>query len=335
MIYGENVDAAKRYKEEYVEGFDRIIIEREAEGAFVRDGFVKKIFADQQGAREEFKKMLGWPLCEDRGTITEPETEKLFEQEEYTIYRMRFEILAGLKLTGLFFKKNDDKERPLIIVQHGGLGSPELMSGFYNGDSSNYNDVSERVLKFDVNIFAPQLILWNEEYYGVEHKRREIDARLKRVGSSVTAVEIYGIQKIIDYFEQKPYVKNFGMIGLSYGGFYTLFTTACEVRIKSAISCSFFNDREKYAWSDWTWNNSAYSFSDAEIACLVYPRHLCIEVGDQDELFDIESAHREFDRLKKHCAEVGTEWVDFVSFNGGHEFCHSDEPIKRLVDDLV
>ena len=157
MIYGENVDAAKRYKEEYVEGFDRIIIEREAEGAFVRDGFVKKIFADQQGAREEFKKMLGWPLCEDRGTITEPETEKLFEQEEYTIYRMRFEILAGLKLTGLFFKKNDDKERPLIIVQHGGLGSPELMSGFYNGDSSNYNDVSERVLKFDVNIFAPSL----------------------------------------------------------------------------------------------------------------------------------------------------------------------------------
>jgi len=149
---------------------------------------------------------------------------------------MQFTVLDGVKISGLLFKQECNEARPLVLVQHGGWGTPETASGFY-GYTGNNNDMLHRVIKYGVHAFAPQLLLWKEDEYEVDFNRRRIDARLKRVGSSVTAVEIFALQKILDYFEQKEYVSEFGMIGLSYGGFYTLFTAAVEKRIKSCISC--------------------------------------------------------------------------------------------------
>jgi fermentation-respiration switch protein FrsA (DUF1100 family) len=61
------------------------------------------------------------------------------------------------------------------------------------------------------------------------------------VGSSVSAVEIYGIKRILDYFENKPFVSNLGMIGVSYGGFYTLFTAALDTRIKATVASTMYD----------------------------------------------------------------------------------------------
>ena len=328
MLYKENSDITKKYKEEYVNGFERIIRKREQQAETVRSSH--DVFENQEKYRRELCEMLGYPLI---GIINEAETtvsmEKLSDEDDFSVYRMHFTILDAITLTGLFFKQNGNERKPLAIVQHGGDGTPELMSGFYE-NTANYNDMTERILKFGVHAFAPQLLLWDN----VLCDRRAIDARLKRVGSSVAAVEIYAIRKILDYFETKEYVKNFGMAGLSYGGFYTLFTAAVETRIKAAVSCSFFNTRDMCFASDWTWQNSAEKFDDAEIACLVYPRNLCIEVGKHDELFNCKGAELSFEKLKKKCANVGTDWVDFVEFDGLHEFCKDDEPLKHLADIL-
>ncbi len=154
------------------------------------------------------------------------------------------------------------------------------------------------------------------------------------MGSSITAVEVYAVQRILDYFGKQDYVKNFGMIGVSYGGFYTLYTSAVDTRIKSAISSVFFNTRDKYDWSDWTWRDSAFIFDDAQVACLVYPRKLRIQIAKNDELFDYRLGEQSFAELKELCKTVGIEWVDFNVFEGVHEFCKDDAPIKALVDEL-
>ena len=185
-----------------------------------------------------------------------------------------------------------------------------------------------------VHAFAPQLLLWNREKYGVQFDRVNIDARLKRVGSSITAVELYGLMRILDYFESKDNVSNFGMVGLSYGGFYTLFLSAIDKRIRSAISCSFFNTRDQIPWSDWTWFGSAEKFDDAEIACLVYPRKLCIEIGTNDQLFDVTYGVKSYERVLELCKDVGTDWVSFITFEGTHEFHKDDAPIKALVEEI-
>ena len=333
--YCENIEASKKCKEKYADGLNSLILTRQEQLAQKRTLYCKDIFSDTEKYRNDLKKMLGWPLI-DYSDLELPNVKstKLAEEDGFTIYRMQFEILDGVEMAGLYFEMNGAEKKPLILVQHGGYGTPELISGLYDGNTSNYNHMLERVIKLGVHAFAPQLLIWEREKYGVTYDRANIDARLKRVGSSITAVELYGLIRILDYFETKDNVSNFGMVGLSYGGFYTLYLSAIDTRIKSAISCAYYNTRDAYPWNDWTWLRSAEQFDDAEVAALVYPRKLCIELGTNDEVFDFENGIKSFKRLLELCQNVGTDWLSFLEFSGTHEFCKDDNPIEALVKDI-
>lgn len=331
MNYREGERATEKFRKEYLDGLYALIERREKEGEAAREK--NDLFGEAEKHREALKKMLGWPLCGgEYGEMPAPTEELLSEEEGYRVYRMSFEFLEGVRLSGLYVKHNGEEKRPFCVVQHGGAGTPELICGV-RGDTSNYNDMAKRVFDEGINVFAPQLLLWNKEKYGVEYDRNAVDAMLKRVGSSVAAVEIYAIRRIFDYFEAKPYTKSLGMVGLSFGGFYTLFTHAVDTRIKAAISCSFFNERKKYPWASWVWENSAYLYSDAEICCLTYPRKMWIEIGDKDELFSAEAGKREFERFEE-LARGKDKWVSLNVFDGNHEFYCKDEDIKALAKEL-
>ena len=333
MLYREDKELSAGTKQAYIDGLNRLLAQRQALSQQLRDSYCKDFFSRQEEHRTALRQMLGWPLTEEKPLSPPAATAELLSREDgYCIYRMQFEILEGLNMAGLFFKADSNEPLPLVVVQHGGEGTPELISGFY-GSTSNYHDMVHRVRQQGVHVFAPQLLLWHDDYR-VAYDRQSVDARLKRVGSSITAIEVYGISRILDYFEAQSYVSAFGMVGLSYGGFYTLYTSAVDTRIQSAISCAFFNNGDANERSDWTWFRSAQMFDDAETACLTYPRKLCIEIGNRDNLFDCELGIESFARIKALCHTVGTQWVDFIVFDGTHEFCRDDAPIHRLVRDL-
>ena len=333
MNYRETFEATVPTREDYVAGFQRVIEKRQSEIEKERDKYVKKLFTDAEACREDFKKLLGWPLVDfESSEMPEPERELVSNEDGYDVYRMHFEVLEGFTVSGILLKLHGEGKRPMVICQHGGEGTPEVICGLL-GDTENYNDMVQRVMARGTHIFAPQLLLWRNAF-GVPYKRTEIDGQLKNVGGSITALEVFAITRIIDYFEKQDYVKNFGMVGLSYGGFYTLFTTAVEPRIKSAISSSFFNSREAISWPDWTWKDLLFKFNDAEIACLCYPRKLYIAVGAQDALFHVEHARKSFERIKELSASVGTYWVAFDDFEGVHEFVKTDGFIDALISDL-
>ena len=332
--YREDKKQTEQNKQTYRDGIVAIMKQRQNDAKAVRAGYFKDIFSDQEKYRQDLRGMLGWPLVgytDDREIAVS--FEKLSEEEYFTLYRAELEILEGVKLSGLFFKMKGEGKKPLVIVQHGKSGTPEIMSGIL-GSTWNYNDMTMRVAKYDVHVFAPQLLLWDAAQYGAPYERITMDAALKRTGSSIAAIELYEISGIIDYFEKQAYVSSFGMVGLSYGGFYTLYATALDTRIKSAISCSFFASRDACSWSDWVWQDSANRFDDAEVACLVYPRRLCLEMGTRDELFRSEYSEESFERIKAYCKDVGTDWCDLILFDGKHEFCLDDAPIERLINDL-
>ena len=334
MIYRKDKKHTEQNKSAYRDGISAIIKQRQKDAKAVRTGYFKDIFENQEKYRGDLREMLGWPLvgyADDREIAVS--FEKLSEEEYFTLYRAEFEILEGVKLSGLFFKINGEGKKPLVIVQHGKSGTPEIMSGIL-GSTWNYNDMLMRVAKHDAHVFAPQLLLWDAAQYGAPYERITMDAALKRTGSSIAAIELYEISGIIDYFEKQDYVSAFGMVGLSYGGFYTLYATALDTRIKSAISCSFFASRDACSWSDWVWQDSANRFDDAEVACLVYPRRLCLEMGTRDELFRSEYSEESFERIKAYCKDAHTDWCDLILFDGKHEFCLDDAPIERLINDL-
>ena len=330
MTYREEFLAANPTKKEYLEGLYRLISERNAAASDRRLEYAKEIFHDPDRYRADLCRMLGWPLVDHkRDGVPNAAFTRIAEEDAHVVYRASFEILSGVKISGLYFEAKGEDTRPLVLVQHGGLGSPELIAGFY-GSTSNYNDMLTRVTKHGVHVFAPQLLLW-EEGYEIPFERKDIDGALKRVGSSISAIEIFGLVRILDYFETQPRIGTIGMVGMSYGGFYTLFTAALDTRIRAAVSCAFFNTRDQVAWSDWTWQNAADRFDDAEVAALVYPRHLCIQIAESDPLFSCPFGVKSFERLRQMSASVGTDWVDFIIFEGKHEFNTSDLPIEDLI----
>jgi len=334
LNYREDFEASKDFKIKYRDGIELLIEKRQKEAEEKRKIYFSEIFSDQERYREDLSKMLGWPLvdCEAVGVPRVDYCEKLTEEESHEVYRMSFEVLDGFFMTGLFYKLKNEGKNPLVIVQHGGMGSPEHIAGF-EGSTTNYNDMLERVIKQGVHAFAPQLLLWRDAYE-VKYDRVNLDARLKRVGSSISAVELYGIRRILDYFEEQPCVSTLGMLGLSYGGFYTLFTAALDTRIKAAVSCSFFNNRDSIGWSDWVWHNSAELFDDAEVACLVYPRKLDIQIGEKDPGFSFKGGEKSYKRVLEICKNVGTDWLNFNVFDGTHELFKEDGPIEKFAEEL-
>ena len=330
MHYQEPVETAKPYKEAYLAGLTKLIEQKQTEAAVQRRAYAGNIFEDPARYRKDLRSLLGWPLTEPASDqLPSVNAEKLSEEDGYKIYRLQVEVLPRVKLAGLFFRMDGETPKPLVLVQHGKLGTPERVSGVY-GSTSNYNHMLSRIIAHGVHAFAPQLCLWADSYE-VPFNRDEMDARLKRVGSSIAAVEIYGLTRILDYFEAQSYVSCLGMAGMSYGGFYTLMTTALDTRLRSAICCSYFNKRDAVPWSDWVWFGSGLKFDDAQLACLIYPRKLYIMMGDQDALFDYRNTIASYNEAR---ALREDEWMQLQIFEGVHEFCKDDAPIESFIRNL-
>ena len=165
------------------------------------------------------------------------------------------------------------------------------------------------IFRRGINVFAPQLLLWSEKQYKPGYDRNTLDARLKNVGSSVTALEIYALMRGVDYFEQQEWVTNIGMVGLSYGGYYTQLTAALDTRIKAAISCSFFCDATHWVKPDWSFTGIA-------------------------ECFDYQKSTREYMRILEICGGNSGDWLEYTVFDGDHEFYKEDHHIKKLIECL-
>lgn len=339
--YTEEENVGNKYRIDYRNDINNFISElrrRRIEESVQNAG---RFLNNRDEERALLAKALGWPLNDNNIGAPKVQITKVTEETGVCIYRTVFEIL-NIRYYGLLFLQGTDKKRPLVICQHGGLGTPELCSSLLKVGSENYNDMTQRILKIGINVFAPQMLIWNPKRFDSipddDLRRKEVDAQLKELGSSIAALEITLLKKSLDYFCSQPYVdsERIGMVGLSYGGFYTLYMTALDTRIKAAISCSFFNDRSMYPWSDWVWNPGKAFFFDPEVAMLIYPRAICIAVGENDKLFDIKSADGEIERLKEmsYAAYKSVDWFNIAKFNGEHEFITTDDALQWFKDRL-
>jgi len=332
MKYKEHINTANPYREEYLKSIEDIISSRHKDAEKKRVAYFESMKQNVEECRREFVQILGWPLTDYSYSVPPSNKTLVTEEDDMRAYRVQLQLPIGLKFYGIYFEHKEGGKLPLVITQHGGDGTAELCSGFFEDGTDNYNDMVMRTFNKGVNVFAPQLLIWKGELHEIPFHRERMDARLKQVDSSITAIEVYALRKCIDYLCSLETVdeNRIGMIGLSYGGFYTLFTTAVDTRIKAAVSSCFYNSRQKHSWVDWAWRNSGYRFFDNEIACMVYPRHLSLEVGDKDDLFPPEGAKLEYEKLLKMTDDHS--WIDFTVFDGAHEFNKSDENIDTLID---
>jgi len=122
------------------------------------------------------------------------------------------------------------------------------------------------------------------------------------LGIYTLTLNIWDMMRCIDYLQTRPEVdpQRIGMMGLSQGGTMTTFTTAAEPRIKAADIIGYVNPWERFGINRANFCGSQIVpgifkwFDTHDIAGLIAPRPLLLEMGIHDTCFPIE------DTLKGH-----------------------------------
>ena len=117
--------------------------------------------------------------------------------------------------------------------------------------------------------------------------------------------------------------------GMSYGGMYALYTSAIDERFVACYSSSWFNDRQKYNWSDWTYNKL---IEDYQVVAEILPRKVFIEVGRYDEMFDVDTSIKEYEKLKE-CVDF-QKYCTFNVYDGKHDINANREVIDLFLQEL-
>ena len=337
--YTEQIEKDTSYRKEYEEGMAEFL-QREHENATKQRHAVytpEKFKADQEKYRAQFMEMLGFPLNKERETPTLIEKVFVVQDGNVNIYRMQYLFLGCIKVYALYFEQlNADMGTPFVVGLHGGEGTPELVSSIHM-NSANYNHLVRRITDKGANVLVPQLLLWSKANYGGAYNRVDTDGKLRQLGGSITAMELYFLRGLIDYFVENEKINQdkIGVCGMSYGGMYALHLAAIDTRIKACYSCSWVCDGFLNSWADWSYKNAQNTFAVAETAGLIAPRALVVAMGDKDELFDSKLTEKECVRIKEFYKVFGAEKSFLLEiFDGTHEFDKSDTELDFFFSNL-
>ena len=337
--YREEIEKDTLYRADYLQGIEDFLQENKLKVEKIRSQFIspKKYKDNPEYYREQLTALLGFPLNIKKEM---PFVEKHFiaKDKNVKIYRMKFRFFGKLKFYGMYFEQCEDSlKAPFIFGLHGGKGTPEMISSIHE-ESANYNHLVRRMTDKGANVFVPQMLLWNIETYGNNYNRQYIDGKLRQLGGSVTAMELYFLQCVLDYFIEKESIneKSVGVAGLSYGGMYAIHFAAVETRVKACYSCSWVNDCFVNSWADWSYYNAQKYFTTAETMALVAPRALVVAMGNKDVLFDSSLTVVECEKVKPYYEEFGLEGnFKIVIFDGAHEVDKDDVELNFLLKKLL
>ena len=336
--YSEKIEKDTKYRAEYWQGLNEFVQAEKNKADKSRSEFIspEKYKANPEFYRGKFVEMLGFPLTKKREM---PTVEKTFvaKDKNVNIYRMQFTLFNRLKFYGMYFEQCENAQTaPFILGFHGGEGTPEMVSSMHL-DSANYNHLVRRMTDRGANVFAPQLLLWKVDFYGNDYSRVAMDSKLRQLGGSITAMEVYLLQCALDYFiaNEKINAERIGVAGMSYGGMYAIHFSAVERRVKACYSCSWVTDIFVNSWSDFSYYTAQTHFTTAETVALIAPRALVVAMGDKDELFDYKLTIAECDKAKAYYSAMQAEdKFKRVIFDGNHEVDKSDEELDFLFDNL-
>ena len=149
------------------------------------------------------------------------------------------------------------------------------------------------------------------------------------MGIYTLTLNIWDMMRCVDYLQARPEVdsERIGMMGLSQGGTMTAFTAAVEPRIKAADIIAYVNPWRSFGIQNANFCGSqivpdVYRYLDtSDIAGLIAPRPLLLEMGEADTTFPIDDQLTGYEAVKRIYALAGASedlWLD--RHPGGHAF---------------
>jgi len=235
--------------------------------------------------------------------------------------------------------KPGERVKALLCAHGHGNGKDDVV-GITQGEARrvftvqqhNYDYARQFALRGYV-VMAPDWRGFGERKVGYEFPGRDgcnvVFLKALLLGLNPLTLNIWDALRCIDYLETRPEVdaKRIGMIGLSYGGTMTLFTSALDQRVKVAVVSGYLNSFKAFALDYGNFCGSQtipglLKYGEMwDYAGLIAPRPLLIESGVRDEGFPIEASRYAYSKLKEVYEVLKVpERCDVDEFDGGHRF---------------
>lgn len=220
-----------------------------------------------------------------------------------------------------------DKSNPAILCSHGhGAYGKDAVAGIRsskeleaNIQAHNYN-YGEQMARAGFLTISPDLRVFGERRDGPAPFPGRDPCNVNYVkgtllGINTLTLNIWDMKCCIDYLERRPEVdsQRIGMMGLSQGGTMTTFTAAAEPRIKAADIIGYVNPWRKFGIIDANFCGSQivpaiYRYFDTDdIAGLIAPRPLLLEMGIYDNCFPIQDLLQGYAGVQRIYQAAGNE----------------------------
>ncbi len=311
-LFEEEIPASRKYREESYTQFQRFAASLEKS-------------RDTDALRRQFLSKLGYP----HPGFTAPgeaRMEKFGEDSVATYYRAWVPVAPEMEVYGLYLvPQNTRLPAPLVIAKHGGGGYPEL--AIFKG-GGNYKDMIRGAAREGYVVWAPITLMhpFRDRDSGTPipaEVRRDMDARFRALGTSLMGVETMRISRSLDVILRRPEVNpaRVGMVGLSYGGYFTLYTMAVDPRIKAGVaSCSFRDLAAMQAEmpAGKAVEGRPFDLPGPDLVRLISPRALQLQNGVNDKGLPIDMVRRAAAEAQSHYPPNGL--FEFKEFDGGHEW---------------
>jgi len=157
---------------------------------------------------------------------------------------------------------------------------------------------------------------------------RQISLNAILLGKTDIGMQVWDIMRCVDYLQALPEVdpKRIGILGKSFGGAVSMYTSALDSRLQVTIlSASFglFHDTLMSLFHcECNYVPGILQYADMpDIAALIAPRPLLIESGSRDPIWPQPSAKKGYNHAARAYSVLGArERIAIDAFEGGHVF---------------
>ena len=209
----------------------------------------------------------------------------LAEGDGFKTYAVRWPAFGGVHGEGLLLVPEKGPPVADVVAVPDCEQSPEMLAGLVEGIPRE-SQFARRLAESGCRVMLPVLINRRVEKHGrAKLSGREFLYRSAfELGRHLTGYEIQKILACVDWFE-KDSDRPVGVIGYGEGGRLGLFCGALDPRI-DAVGVSGYLDRRESLWQE-PIDRNVYGlleqFGDAELATMVWPRTLVVEMAQGPE----------------------------------------------------
>jgi dienelactone hydrolase len=251
---------------------------------------------------------------------------------------------AALMPVYMLIPKKQDRPLPVVLALHGhGYGVNDIVGLWEDGSERDtpdgyHKDFGIALCRSGFAVAAPEISCFGERQTDFNYLRTGAGSPIPttcvhsaalafHLGISVAGLRIHDCKRLVDYLETRKDLdtKRLGAMGISGGGFHTMYSACLDTRIKAAVISGYFcTFKDSILAMDHCPCNYVPGLADFgemhDLAGMLAPRPILIEAASRDPIFPIAAVRKSVSKARGIFDVFGAkENLQTDYFEGRHE----------------